>query len=98
MHESTHIGGFLLEGVLGKSTLLLLYFHFRLGERALRTTQLLHEQPFALLTIRDAGEVKGRRSIPLLRSGFQTVVHVRPPIIGRYVPLPYGPNEKPPTR
>lgn len=98
MQKTANIGRFLLECALGNSALLLLYFHFRLGERTLRSTQLLHEQPFTLLAIRDADKVKTRRSIPLLRSGFQIVVHVRPPIIGRFVPLPSGPNEKPPTR
>lgn len=98
MQKIASIGRFLLEGAFGKGALFLLDFVLRLGERALRPTQLLHEQPFALLAIRDAGEVKGRRSISLLRSGFQIVVHVRPPIIDRYVPLPYDPNEKPPTR
>ena len=98
MQKTANIGRFLLEGALGNSALLLLYFDFRLGERTLRQAQLLYEQPFAFLTISDAGEVKRRRGIPLPRSGFCTVVHVRPPIIGRYVPLPYGPNEKPPTR
>ena len=99
MQKTASVSHFLFEGALGNSALLLLYFDFRLGERALRPAQLLYEQPFAFLTISDAGEIKRRRGIPLPRSGFCTVVHVRPPpIIGRYVPLPYGPNEKPPTR
>lgn len=98
MQKIASIGRFLLEGAFGKGALFLLDFVLRLGERALRPAQLLYEQQLAFLAINNVGEVKRRRSIPLLRSGFQIVVHVRPPIIGRYVPLPYDPNEKPPTR
>ena len=79
MQKTASVSHFLFEGALGNSALLLLYFDFRLGERALRPAQLLYEQPFAFLTISDAGEVKRRRGIPLPRSGFCTVVHVRPP-------------------
>ena len=79
MQKTACVSHFLFEGALGNSALLLLYFDFRLGERALRPAQLLYEQPFAFLAISDAGEVKRRRGIPLPRSGFCTVAHVRPP-------------------
>ena len=112
MHEIANVGRFPLEGVLGKSALLLFYLDVRLGKSALRPTglvlcldklplrpaQLLHEQPFALLAICNVGEVETKRGIPFPRLGFRIVVHIRPPITSRYVPLPYGLNEKPPTR
>ena len=78
------VSHFLFEGALGNSALFLLDFDFRLGERALRPAQLLHEQPFTFCMVRNVSEVETRRGIPLSRSDFQVVVHVRPPTIGRY--------------
>ena len=96
MQKTASVGHPLFEGALGNSALLLLYFDFRLGERALRPAQLLYEQPFALLAIERApAKSKGDEASPVPPDlAFAPSFMFAPPIIGRYVPLSVWPQRK----
>lgn len=99
MQKTASVSHFLFEGALSNSALLLLYFDFCLGERArcVRRSSSMSSRSRSSRSATPA-KSKGDEASPFPDLGFAPSFMFAPPIIGRYVPLPYGPNEKPPTR